>query len=224
MYNNQNGIATGAKWYFWLVIVILVGTFALGFNIKDAKWLNGKIASETAKQMSVETDVERQKADLDLQLLKTQTEIQIAQQKQQAEYEAAKQQQELNALTLANTQKADFRNGLYNTLNIGLMALMIVFSIVLSALGINASFGLRKALSVKAETSQPNTIYTAVSLENRRKPSIAAQQARKREQLDRQKKIRAERVNQLFKNSEAIWSADDGKLEEFVPGNDPLAN
>ena len=116
---HQNGMATGAKWFFWLAIVILVGSFALGFNIKDAKWLNGKIASATAEQMNVATDVERQKADLDLQVLRSQTEIQIAQQKQQAEYEAAKQQQELNASNLANAQKANFRNALYNTLNFG---------------------------------------------------------------------------------------------------------
>lgn len=224
MYNNQNGLATGAKWFFWLAIVILIGSFALGLNIKDAKWLNGKIASETANQMSVATEVERQKAELDLQLLKTQTEIQIAQQKQQAEFETAKQQQELYALTLAETQKADFRNGLYNTLNIGLMALMVAFSIALSALGINASFGLRKVLRVKAEALQPAKVYTSVTSENHRQASLAAQQARKREQQDRQKKIRVERVNQMLKNTEAIWSADDGKSEEFVPGNNPRAN
>jgi hypothetical protein len=223
MYNNQNGIATGAKWFFWLAIVILAGVFALGFNVKDAKWLNGQIASATAEQMNVATDVERQKAELDLQLLKTQTEIQIAQQKQQAEFEAAKQQRELNALTLAETQKADFRNGLYNTLNIGFMALMVASSIALSALGINASFGLRKILSVKAEILQPSKVYTPIASKNHRQLSIAAQQAREREKQDREKQLQAERFNQMLKNSKAIWPSDDGKSEELVPGNYPWA-
>lgn len=224
MYTQSYNNTSGAKWIFWLVIIILLAVFALGFDLKEAKWLNGKIASATAEQMNVATDVERQKSELDLQLLKIQNEIQIAQQKQQAEFESAKLQQELNALTLAETQKADFRNRLYTTLNIGLIALTVAFSIALSALGINASFGLRKVLSVKAEALQLRAVYTPISSENPCKPSIAAQQARKREQLDRQKKIRAERVNQMLKNSKAIWSADDGKSEEFVPGNNPLAN
>jgi hypothetical protein len=224
MMYNQNGLATGAKWYFWLAIVILIGSFALGFNIKDAKWLNGGIASATAEQMNVATDVERQKAELDLQVLRTQTEIQIAQQRQQAEYEAVKKQQELDALNVAAAQKANFHESLYNTLNFGLMAVMIAFSIALAALGVNASFGLGKVLSVKAEIAQPSKVYTAIPSKNHRQPSLAAQQARKREQQDRQGKIRVERVNQMLKNSKVIWSADNGKSAESIPGNNPLAS
>jgi hypothetical protein len=75
MYNNHNNHATGAKWFFWLAIVVLAVVFALGFNVKDAKWLNRQIASATAEQMILTTEVERQKEELDLQLLKSQTEI-----------------------------------------------------------------------------------------------------------------------------------------------------
>ena len=51
--------------------------------------------------------------------------------------------------------------------------------------------------------------------ENHRQPSFAAQQARKREQQDRQGKIRVERVNQMLKNSKIIWSADDREVSKI---------
>lgn len=145
---TQSYNTSGAKWIFWLAIIILLAVFALGFNLKEAEAVEWNTASATAEQMNAVTDAERQKSEIPLELLTAQTEIKIAQQKQHAEFEKLKLQQEINALILAETQKADFRNGLYTTLNIGLMALMVAFSIALSAFGINASFGLRKDFSV----------------------------------------------------------------------------
>lgn len=224
MYNNQNGMATGAKWFFWLAIVILIGSFALGFNIKDAKWLNGKIASATAEQMNVATDVERQKAELDMQVLRTQTEIQIEEQKRQAEYEAAKQQQEFEAAAVAEAQKAEFRSGFYNTLNAGLMVLLVTIGIVVTVAGINASLGLRTIKINNAEAFQGNKVPALVSAVNHRRPSLAAQQARLREQADRRSKIRAERVNRMLKNTEVVWSAEEEHSTKYSAGNDSLAS
>jgi hypothetical protein len=218
---QPNSFSSGAKWLFWLVIVILGIVFALGFNLKDAKWLNGEIASATAEQMNVTTDIERQKSDLALQILKNQTELQIARDMQQAEYETAQQQHELNALMVADTQKAHFRSSLYNTINIGLIALMIATSMVLAIFGINLSFGLRKIVSVKAQVAKPDRSSTIAVKKYYHQPSLAAQQARQREKQERERQIQAKRTHQIFKNSKAIWSADDGKADELTPGNYP---
>lgn len=221
--NYQNGVATGAKWFFFLAIVILIGSFALGFNIKDAKWLNSNIASATAEQINVTTDIELKKAELDLQLLETQTEIQIAEQKRQAEYEAAKQQQEFEAAALAEAQKAEFRSGFYNALNSGLMILLAAISIVATVAGINVSLGFRTALNRNAEALRVNEVRVPVSVVNRHEPSLAAKQARLREEADRRSKIRAERVDKMLKNTEAIWSVEDRKSDKFSSSNNSRA-
>lgn len=225
MYNNQNGMATGAKWFFWLAIVTLIGSFALGFNIKDAKWLNGEIASATANQMNVTTDVDRQKAELDLQLLRTQTEIQVTQMKQKADYEAAQQQQELNATTTATMQWANFQAGLYNTVNIGLMIVMIAIGAALTIAGISAAVGLYKILNAKAQAIQPSQTQTVVIHKYHRQPSPAAQKARQREREERQleRQFIDSRIDQLFPDNEVIWSTEGDNTEDLQPANYPWA-
>lgn len=218
---NQNSVATGAKWYFWLAIVILIGAFALGFNIKDAKWLNGKIADATAEQMSVFTDVDRQKAELDLQLLRTQTEIEIAQQRQQAEYEATRKQQELDAWNVANTQTTNFKERLYSTFNFGIMAVMIVISVVLIITGISVGVGLYKVLHAKAQAIQPNKPSMVVMNKYQRRASPVAQKARQREREARERQILNNRLNQIFRDSEQIWPSNDGISENADLKNYP---
>lgn len=218
---NQNGLAIGAKWYFLLAIVVLAVAFALGINIKDAKWLNGEIASATANQMNVATDIDRQKAELELQSLRTQTEIQIAQQKRQAEYEAAKQQQELNALNLAASQRANFQAGLYESFNFGLKAVIATLCIALTIVGIFAGVGLYKVLNARALTAQSS--QPSVVVVQKRQPSPAAQKARQyeREEREREQQLIDNRINQLFPDSETVWTAKGDKSENLKPGNYP---
>lgn len=220
---QPNSFSSGAKWLFWLVIIILGTVFALGFNLRDAKWLNGEIASATAEQMNVATDIERQKSDMAMQILKNQTELQIAHDTQQAEYEAAQRQQALNALITADTQKIHFRDSLYNTINNGLMALMIAVSVVLVSLGFAVSLWLNKYLGAKVLVAQPaRTSVTAIKKYHY--PSLAAQQARQRERQEREMQLQAKRADLIFKNSSAIWSADNGKADELILGNYPWAS
>ena len=224
MYQPSNP-ATGAKWLFWLAIIILVAVFALGFNVKDAKWLNGKIASATAEQMSIATDIERQKSELNLQILRNQTELQIAREKQQAEFNNLQKQQELNSLVIADTQKADFRASLYNTISLGLMTLMIAICIVLGSLGIAASFGLHKILLAKAHLAQFTQTSTTITMKSRHhQPSSAAQIARQRERQERENQIKAKRNSRIFTGSKTIWPSDDGKANDLIPGNYPWAS
>lgn len=221
--NYQNGQATGAKWFFFLAMVILLGAVALGANIKDAKWLNRDIASATANEMNVATDIDRRKAELDLQVIQTQTEIQVAEMKRQAEYEAAKQQQELNAATTAAIQWSRFRADLYNTLNIGLMAVIAAFCIALTIAGISAAVGLYKILNAKAQAIQPSQPKAVVV--RKRQPSPAAQKARQREREERERELQRidNRINQLFPDSELIWTATGDKSINLKPEDYPLA-
>lgn len=189
--NYQNGQATGAKWFFFLTMVILLGAVALGFDLKDAKWLNREIASATANQMNVATNIDQQKAELDLQVLKTQTEIQVAAMKQQAEYETAKQQQELNAAAAAAMQWSNFQAGLYNTINFGLMVVMIAIGMILILAGISSAVGLHKILNAKAQAIQPSQQPTVVVM-HKRQPSVAAQRARQQERNQRENAISPE--------------------------------
>lgn len=221
---NQNSVATGAKWFFFLAIVILIGAVALGVNLKDAKWWNREIASATANQMNVATDIEQQKGELDLQVLQTQTEIQIAEMKRQAEYKAAQQQQEIESAALAEAQKAEFRRGFYNVLNNGLMILLVAVGIVVTVAGVNVSLGLRTIKLKKAAAFQVNKVPAAVNAVTHRQHSLAVHQARLREQADRRAKIRAERVDRMLKNTEVIWSAEEKKSEKFSSGNESLAS
>lgn len=222
---NQNGLATGAKWFFFLAIVILLGAFALGANVKDAKWLNREIASATANEMNVATDIGRQKAELDLQLLRTQTEIQVTQIKQRAEFEAAKQQQELNASTVAAMQKADFQAGFYNIFNFGLMAMMVIGGVALATIGIFTAVGLYKILNAKAQAVQLSQTQTVVVHKHHRQASPAAQKARQREREEREleRQFIDNRINQLFPGNETVWTATDDKSADLKPADYPWA-
>lgn len=221
---NQNGHSSGAKWFFFLAIVVLLGAFALGANVKDAKWLNREIASATANEMNVATDINRQKAELDLQVLQAQTEIQVNQMRQQANYEAAKQQQELTALTTASIQKANFQAGLYDTVNFGVMVVMIALGIALAIAGISSAIGLFKILNAKAQAIQPSQTQTVVVHKYHRQPSLAAQKARQREREERiERRIIDGRIAQIFPNNEVIWSAEGNNTEELQPEKYPWA-
>lgn len=222
MYQQSNP-AAGAKWLFWLALIILVAVFSLGVNIKDAKWLNGKIASATADQMSLATNIEQQKSELDLQILKHQTELQIAHEKQLAEFDNKQKQLEMNALMVADTQKEGFRSSLYNTINLGLMALMIAISVVLVSLGITASFGLHKIFATKAQLVQLSQTSTTVTMKSHHQPSSAVQIARKRERQEREVQIKAKRNKQIFTDSKTIWPLNDGKANIITPGDYPWA-
>ena len=210
----QQNTDTGAKWFFWLVIVILAIVFALGFNIKDAKWLNGNIASATAEQMGLTTDIERQKAGLDLLILKQRTEIQVAQEKQQAEYEAAQQRQRLESQTVAAIQFAGFRQDLYKKISDGLLALLVAASVSIAAWGIGSSIASYKLAVGKAQLAQS---VQPMLKRSHRQPSPAALQAREREQKNRFMRI-------TVKDAQAIWPDDDGKTQEFISGNYPWAS
>ncbi len=220
---NQNSLATGAKWFFFLTIVILLGAFALGFNVKDATWLSREIAFAEAHEMNVQTDIDRQKAELDLQVLQTQTEIQVAEMKRQAEYEATKQQQELNAATTAAVQRANFQAGLYHTLNFGLMVLMIAVGAALTLAGISAAVGLYKILNAKAQAAHPSTSSMISINKNHRHPSSAAQKARQREREERERQFIDNRMNQIFPDSELIWTSQGNISKNLKPGNYPWA-
>jgi hypothetical protein len=221
--NYQNGQATGAKWFFFLAMLILLGAVALGANIKDAKWWNREIASATADQMKVATDIDRRKAELDLQVLQTQTEIQVAEMKRQAEYEAAKQQQELNAATTAAMQWSNFQAGLYNTINIGLMVLMIAVGAALTIAGISAAVGLHKILSAKAQAIQPSQPSTVIIHKRRPSPAAIRARQREREERERERQLIDNRINQLFPDSELIWTATDDKSANLKPEDYPWA-
>lgn len=221
---NQNGHSSGAKWFFFLAIVVLLGAFALGANVKDAKWLNREIASATANEMNVATDLDRKKAELDLQVLQAQTENQVAEIKRQADYEAAKQQQELNARTAAAIQKANFQSGFYATVNFGLTVVMIALGIALAIAGISSAIGLFKILNAKAQAIQASQTQTVVVHKYHRQPSLAAQKARQREREERiERRIIDGRIAQIFPNNEVIWSAEGDNAEELQPEKYPWA-
>lgn len=219
--NYQNGQTTGAKWFFFLTMVILLGAVALGFNLKDAKWLNREIASATANQMNVATDIDRQQAELDLQVRKMQTEIQITQMRQQAEYAAEKQQQELNDAAMASQQWANFQTGLYNTITFGILVVMMAVGISLAFIGIHASTGIYKILNAKAQSIQHSQPQTVVVHKYHRQLSPAAQKARQRERVERE--ANANQNADLFSNSKPIWMTKEDGAENLKPGNLPLA-
>lgn len=222
--NYQNGHSTGAKWFFFLAIVVLLGAFALGANVKDAKWLNREIASATANEMNVATDLDRKKAELDLQVQQAQTEIQVNQMWQQANYEAARQQQELTALTTASIQKANFQAGLYDTINFGIMVVMVALGAALAIAGISSAIGLFKILNAKAQAIQPSQPQTVVVHKYHRQPSLAAQKARQREREERiERRIIDRRIDRLFPNNQAIWSAEESNTEDLQPEKYPWA-
>ena len=221
MYQQNNG--AGAKWFFILAMVILAIVFALGFNIQDAKWLNGKIADATANQMMVTTDIDRQKANLDLQILQQRTEIQIEQEKQQAELQAAQRLQELQAQTTAANQFSEFRQDFYNTLNTSLLAFMIVACASLMAWVISKSLISYKLATVAVRQTP---ILVPVAQPTSRKPSAIAQKAREEERQHRQKQQNQQKqqkqLDQIeFPNTYKSWP-DDGKSEELRKWFHPL--
>jgi cell division protein FtsL len=82
---NQNSLATGAKWFFFLAMVILLGAVALGFNVKDATWLNRDIAAAEAERIHIENAYQQETYNLQIRLAAAAAEAEIKEiQRQQA--------------------------------------------------------------------------------------------------------------------------------------------
>lgn len=82
---NQNSLATGAKWFFFLAMVILFGAVALGFNVKDAAWLNRDIAAAEAERIHIENAHQQETYNLQIRLAAAAAEAEIKEiQRQQA--------------------------------------------------------------------------------------------------------------------------------------------
>lgn len=197
----QQNSSPGAKWLFWLAIVVMVVVFFLGFNFKDAKWLNGELAAAEAAQMNLTTETQRQNAEID-----------YLKRKAQIENDKAKQRQALEAQNTANIQGAEFRKNAYNALNFGLMLLMAVVAVVVAALGLYGSLGLYRLMVAKAKAVQVSQPAIATHQEPRRQRSAASIKARKRELRQRAAKV-------AIKNTKPF-----GTDQEFVPGKYPWAN
>lgn len=95
---NQNSLATGAKWFFFLALVILLGAVALGANIKDATWLNSDIAAAQADRISIENAYQQETYNLQIRLAAAKTEAEIKEIQRQQALLDAKYAHEIEAL------------------------------------------------------------------------------------------------------------------------------
>ncbi len=96
---NQNSLATGAKWFFFLAMVILFGAVALGFNVKDATWLNSDIAAAQADRISIENTYQQQTYELQIRLATAKTEAEIREIERQQALLDAQYQHDIQALS-----------------------------------------------------------------------------------------------------------------------------
>lgn len=206
MYQQNN--SAGAKWFFWLAMVLLALVFTLGLLVSNSEWLQPKIADATAEQMKLATEVERQESEIALQMARD-----------QAEAEKARRELELEAQEKAIQQDAVHRQNFLAALNTGLLALMIAISFVVAVFGIYASLVFYKMMTARLQTALVSQVAQPVAViqQTRRRPSPAAVQARKREQKKRREEI-------MFKHTRPFWAHDDGKSPELIPGNYPWAN
>jgi hypothetical protein len=62
---QRNPLSSGAKWFFFLAIVVFVAFLMLGADIFKATWMNGDIAAAQAEQISSQTMMDQKNAELD---------------------------------------------------------------------------------------------------------------------------------------------------------------
>jgi ABC-type multidrug transport system fused ATPase/permease subunit len=96
---NQNSPASGAKWFFFLAMVILLVTFALGFNVKDATWLNREIAIAQADRIKIENAHQQATYELQERLAAAKTEAEIKEIQRQQSRLDAQYQHDIQALS-----------------------------------------------------------------------------------------------------------------------------
>jgi hypothetical protein len=97
--NYQNGQTTGAKWFVFLAMVILLGAVALGANIKDAKWWNRDIAAAEAERIHVENAYQQETYNLQIRLATAKTEAAIRETQRQQALLDAKYAHDIQALS-----------------------------------------------------------------------------------------------------------------------------
>jgi len=197
----QQNSSSGAKWWFLLAIVVMAAIFMLGFNVKDAKWLNGEIAAAEARQMNSATDTKERAANLDY--LKSKAQIEI---------DTAKQLQVIGTQAVLNIQVAKFLGNVGDTLNAGLMLLVVAVTVVVTAFGLYGSFGLHRLVVAQAQAIAMSQPIIASHQQTRRQRSPGVIEARKRELRQRGAKV-------AMKSTKPFWTD-----EEFVPGKYPWAN
>jgi hypothetical protein len=96
---NQNSPASGAKWFFFLAMVILLGAVALGFNVKDATWLNREIAIAQADRIKIENAHQQATYELQERLAAAKTEAEIKEIQRQQSLLDAQYQHDIQALS-----------------------------------------------------------------------------------------------------------------------------
>lgn len=97
--NYQNGQTTGTGWFFFLAMVILFGAVALGFNVKDAKWLNREIAAAEADRIKIENTHQQATYELQERLAAAKTEAEIKEIQRQQALLDAQYQHDIQALS-----------------------------------------------------------------------------------------------------------------------------
>jgi ABC-type transport system involved in cytochrome bd biosynthesis fused ATPase/permease subunit len=169
----QNNFGAGAQWTFATTIVIVVLALMLGILISNSEWLQPEIADATADGMQKTNDIEYQQRLIDLK-------------KHESDSQAAIERTNLSLdnQKMADQQFAEFRQGFYDMLNSGLLALFAAVSVVIVVWGAMANLKSYKLALLEAETIR--NIQIAVRAAHRQ-PSAAAQQARAIERLVRQK-------------------------------------
>lgn len=141
--SQQNSLANGAKWLFFLAVVVLAGFLMLGTDLSKATWLSHPIAEAQAEQISSQTEIERKNAELDYEQRKFYAELERQKAQQQAAAQAAK-----DAETLA------FQKKIHAAAIAGLWVIVSILAIGLFTASIFAGVGLNRYLTAKAQTRQ----------------------------------------------------------------------
>ena len=170
---------TGMKWFFISILLVAGLALILGlFLNSNIQWLQPELAAATAKRMNLDSGIEYQKAQIELQTLQ-----------HKADIDKALQDQEL-ATKIANDQLALDRTQKFNqALGLGMNLAVLAIYIIVTVLGIRVSLAFFKLAHSKQpqaeQTRQPaqQTIRPAQVIptniqKERRKPSQAALRAR----------------------------------------------
>jgi hypothetical protein len=213
----QPNIGSGWKWIFWLVIIIMFVVFALGFNVKEATWLNPSVSIAEAARMQQETSIAQKNAELDYQLRKTQIDAQIEGEKQAAAHKAAQLQLELKAQEAKNIQDAQLRNSFQYAVNIGTVVFYTGIALALLIVCVVGSIGLYQILKSKAELVRAKSVPAQIS-----DPWASPQYRRQARLAARHTELRKIRNKIAIKGTSPFWP-DDGKAEELILGKYPWA-
>jgi hypothetical protein len=136
----QSSLAGGAKWFFFLAVLVSAAFLALGAELSKAIWLSRPIAGELANQIAAQTETQRKRDEIEIE---------------KSQKLAA---QEIQAQTARDAETLAFQQNIHAAMVFGAQLIAILIGLGLFVASVFVGIGLNRYLTANAQAKQTHPV------------------------------------------------------------------